>query len=443
MSSGENAHLAEDARSIFRAGLSGVKPDYLLERVSLDGLPGQPLEAFDRVVVVGGGKASMVMAGALENRIGEHIDAGLVIVPHGYPETFPEDVESPETIEVVTGGHPLPDRAGVRATRRLLELAEGARSNDLVIALISGGGSALLPAFAGDISLEDGRRLYELLLESGADIHEMNTIRRHCSKIAGGQLARAVFPATLQTFVLSDVVGDDLSVIASGPTVPDPTTFSEALAVVRRCGLEEQLPQAIETYLERGLQDPSLETPDEEDPIFEQVNTLLLGSNRNALKAARKAALERNYRTEIVAGEVTGEAREVGRQIAKYALEANVKGPTCLLWGGETTVTVRGEGKGDRNQELVLAGAITIDKQSRPMVILSGGTDGIDGPTDAAGAWATPETAHRGRKRGMVAERYLANNNSYAFFAGLDSHVKTGPTHTNVMDIQIVLLDVS
>ncbi len=434
--------LASDAREIFRAALDGVRPDYLLDRISLNGLSGQPIAEFDRVIVVGGGKATLVMAGALEKRIGSRIDDGLVVVPHGYRETLPEHVTPPDRIEVRSAGHPVPDRRGVESARRILAMVNGARSNDLVIALISGGGSALLPAFAGDISLADARQLYELLLESGADIHEVNTVRRHCSKIGGGQLARAAHPGAVQTLVLSDVVGDDPSVIASGPTVPDPTTFVDALEVVCRYDLWARLPQSVRTHLHRGQDDPTLETPKEDDPIFDFVHTTLLGTNRDALKAARKAALERNYRTEIVADEVTGEARDVGRSIARYALETEVKGPTCLLWGGETTVTIRGDGKGGRNQELVLAGAIAIDKQTKAMVMLSGGTDGIDGPTDAAGAWATPETAHAGREKGMVAERYLADNNSYAFFGALDMLLKTGPTHTNVMDLHIVLIDV-
>ena len=258
-----------------------------------------------------------------------------------------------------------------------------------------------------------------------------------------GQLARAAHPAFVQTLVLSDVVGDDLSVIASGPTVPDPTTFADAVEIVHEYDLWDRLPERVRAHLQRGAQEAKIETPTDSDPLFENVNTIRLGSNRDALKAARKAALERNFRTEIVEREVAGEAREVGRRMVETALDEEVKGPICLLWGGETTVTVRGSGKGGRNQELVLSGAIALDKRNRRVVLLSGGTDGIDGPTDAAGAWATPETAHEGRAKGAIPERYLADNNAYVFFDEVGGLLKTGPTHTNVMDVQIVLLDVS
>jgi hydroxypyruvate reductase len=428
-----------DVRVLYHAALRGVRPDVLLDRLDFERMLGPP-GAFRRVVAVGAGKAAMAMAGALEAKLGDAITEGLVVVPHGYPETFPEGLPRPRRIEVAEGGHPLPDASGVAATRRTLALAEACGPDDALLALLSGGGSALWSAFAEGITLDDARALYRLLLRSGADIHQMNTVRKHLSRIAGGRLAAAAYPATVLAPALSDVVGDDLSVIASGPTVPDRTTFRDAVLVLQQLDLWEKAPASVRAHLRRGREDPAMETPKPGRPAFERALTVLIGGNRDALRAAAEEARRRGYAARIVSDRVTGEAREVGRRQAEAALAVREARPVCLLWGGETTVTVRGQGKGGRNQELALAAALALEGAPRPVAFLSGGTDGLDGPTDAAGAWVTNDTAPAARARGLDPEAFLENNDAYTFFERMGALLKPGPTHTNVMDVQIALV---
>ncbi len=427
-----------DVRALYHAALRGVRPGALLDRLDFERMLGPP-GAFRRIVVVGAGKAAMAMAGAIEARLGDALTEGLVVVPHGYPETFPEGLPRPRRIAVAEGGHPLPDASGVAATLRTLALAEGCGPDDALIALLSGGGSALWSAFAEGITLGDARALYRLLLRSGADIGRMNTVRKHVSRIAGGRLAEAAYPATVLAPALSDVVGDDLSVIASGPTVPDRTTFRDAVLVLQQFDLWEKAPASVRMHLRRGREDPSMETPKPGRPAFERALTVLIGSNRDALRAAAAEAGRRGYAVRIVSDRVTGEAREVGRRQAEAALAVR-DAPVCLLWGGETTVAVRGAGKGGRNQELALAAALALEGASRPVAFLSGGTDGRDGPTDAAGAWGTNETIPDARARGLDPEAFLENNDAYTFFEHVGTLLKPGPTHTNVMDVQIALV---
>lgn len=431
-----------EAREIFHAALRGVRPNYLFDRIPLRAVSEKPLSEYRDVYVVGGGKASLVMAGAVESVADGEVTDSLLTVPHGYPETLPDWARAPGEIEVVEAAHPIPDRSGVEATARMLELCNRAGEEDLVLVLLSGGGSALLPQFAGEIELEDACVLQERLLESGATIHETNAVRKHCSVIKGGQMVRRAHPAHVRTLVLSDVVGNDLSVIASGPTVPDPSTFGDAVDVLRRYGLWESVPGPVRRHLDWGREGVVEETCKEGDPVFDRASTAILGSNRDALKSARKKALELGFRTEVLADDLTGEAREVGRRLVRHGLEEPVDGPVCLLWSGETTVTVRGDGVGGRNQELALAAALEMEGIDVPMVLLSAGTDGVDGPTDAAGAWATPRTARRGRRAGCDPEAHLRDNDSHTFFEAVDGLIQTGPTHTNVMDLQALILDV-
>lgn len=374
----------------------------------------------------------MAMAGVLEDRLGGVLDDGLVVVPHGYRATFPAGQQPPDRVEVVEAGHPVPDEAGIRATERVLRLADSLGGDDLLVVALSGGGSSLWPAFADGISLDDAQETFRLLLTSGADIHAINIVRRQLSRTGGGGLVRAAHPATVLALVISDVVGDDLTTIASGPTVPDPTTRADALGVLRRFGLIDRVPESVQALLKT-----------DRIPGWSgvgHVRTELIGSNRDALEAAHREAERLGYTVALHPESVAGEAREVGRQLARDALAVEADSPVCLLWGGETTVTVTGEGRGGRNQEVALAAALELDGTARSVVVLSGGTDGIDGPTDAAGAWATPLTAVQARSRGLSLGDYLARNDAYAFFDALDGLVRTGPTHTNVMDVQVAIV---
>ena len=425
--------LTADARALFDAAVAGVRPDRLLDGLDFDALTDRPLADFRRVVLVGAGKAAMAMAGALESRLGERIERGLVVVPHGYRATFPKGAPAPQRVEIVEAGHPVPDEAGVQAAERTLDLVASLGPDDLLLTAISGGGSSLWPAFADGISLEDAQRAFRLLLTSGADIHAVNTVRRQLSRIGGGKLANAAAPASVLALVLSDVAGDDLAAIASGPTVPDPTTPADALAVLGRFDLEHEVPASVRAHLRRSRE----AIP---ESAFERVRTVLVGSNRDALAAARAEAERRGYAVHLHSEPVTGEAREVGRRLAREALALDPDRPACLLWGGETTVAVTGEGRGGRNQELALGAALALDGADRDLVFLSGGTDGIDGPTDAAGAWATPQTVAEARTLGLDPEDHLGRNDAYPLFDALGRLLKTGPTHTNAMDVQAALV---
>ncbi len=432
--------LADDARALFEAAVRAVQADRIMAGVTAERLGSRPLEAYRRIVALGIGKAAMTMAGVLERQFADRQIEGAVVVPRAYPQMLPAHLPAPRRIAVLEGEHPVPGAGSLNAGARLLELAASCNEVDLLVALVSGGGPALPAAFADGISLADAQRTFELLLTSGADIHAMNAVRKHLSRLGGGQLARAAHPAEVAALVVSDVVGDDLATIASGPTAPDPATFDDAAQVLRDYGLWSDVPAAVRRHLEAGQRGERAETPKPGDPLFDTVRTTLIGTNRHALEAARAEAGRRGYAVRIAADDVTGEAREVGTAHAE-AVRAVASGvPTCLLWGGEPTVTVRGGGKGGRNQELALAAAIALEGAPERCLVLSGGTDGIDGPTDAAGAWATPRTARRARRQGLDPKSCLDNNDSYAFFDALGNLLRPGPTHTNVMDLHVALV---
>lgn len=321
-----------------------------------------------------------------------------------------------------------------------MEIATKAEADDLILCLISGGASALTPAPVAPVTLADKQRTTALLLRSGADIHEMNTVRKHLSDFKGGQLARVAAPATVISLILSDVIGDDLDVIGSGPTVPDPSTFADAVQVLKRRGLLGKVPARVRRRLEEG----AAETPKPGDPVFRKVRNTIVGSNRLAISAAAERARALGYHVSILSSVIEGETRDVGgvhAAIAKEILATGhpVRRPACVISGGETTVTLRGNGKGGRNQEFVLAAAAAI-RDLPGVVILSAGTDGTDGPTDAAGAIATGQTLERATALGMDWRSYLAANDSYRFFDALGDLIKTGPTQTNVMDVRLVLV---
>ena len=433
-----------DAIDIFMAGVAAVEPGQAVrshlrveENVLAAGEHLIPLFPDGKIIVVGAGKAGAPMAGALEEVLGDRIHRGLVVVKYGHLAPL-------ERVEIVEAAHPVPDEKGIRATERMLELLEGVCDRDLVICLLSGGGSALLPCPVPSVSLADKQHVTQLLLESGAEIGEINCVRKHLSLVKGGGLARWAQSARLLTLILSDVVGDSLDVIASGPTVGDPTTFADAMAIVSRYGLEEKVPQTVREYLRDGALGKHPETPKPDGPEFSGVINLLVGTNDIALQASENKARTMGYNTFVLSSAITGETRTAAADHAAIARKIVDTGkplsrPACVLSGGETTVTIRGTGKGGRNQEFALASAIGIDGLAGT-VILSAGTDGTDGPTDAAGAVVDGTTVQRGRGAGLDASRYLDDNNAYPFFDELGDLLMTGPTLTNVMDLRVILV---
>lgn len=441
MTSSHRNRQVDDARAIFHAAVRAVQADALLEGEDWDRVGSRKIGSYERVHVVGMGKAALAMASVLEAKLDRKITGGVIAVPEGYPASLPGHLRSPSRIQAIEAGHPLPDEGSRRAAERILEIATDAREGDLVIVLVSGGGSPLCADFAGEVTLDDAQETFRLLLSSGADIYAMNTVRKHISNVGGGRLAAAADPADVLALIVSDVVGDDLSMIASGPTVPDRSTYADAKHVLDDRSLWDRVPSSVRDVIERGRTSEP-DAPHTGEPTYvARVTNRLLATNEVALRAGAAEAQKRGYDTEILSSDMTGEAREVGRYLIETALERNSERPLCLICGGETTVLVRGTGKGGRNQEMALSASLGMHGQHREVVFLSGGTDGIDGATDAAGAWCTPDTVQSGKKRGLDARDYLANNDSYTFFLHLDSLLKTGHTHTNVMDVQIILMD--
>jgi len=395
------------------------------------------LGKYQNIFVIGAGKASASMAAAMEKILGKRITAGIINVKYKH-------VADLNRIKLIEAGHPIPDENGRRGADEILNLAKKAAINDLVLCLISGGGSALLPLPFPGLSLKDKQKTIKVLLACGATIHEINTIRKHLSLIKGGRLAQAVHPATLVTLILSDVVGDDLDVIASGPTVPDPSTFAQCLEILHKYNILKMLPETVANHIKAGNLAQIPETPKAGDPAFDETHHLIVGSNFEAITAAEQEARHRGYNTLILSSMIEGETRHVARVHGAIAREILKTGnpllpPACILSGGETTVTLRGKGTGGRNQEFALAAAIDISG-NKNVVVLSGGTDGTDGPTDAAGALSDTMTTERGARIGLDPFFYLANNDAYHFFLKLNDLLVTGPTNTNVMDLRIMLV---
>jgi glycerate 2-kinase len=439
------AKMREHAMQIFQAGLQAVDPvEAIARHVALEdhilqiGTNRFNLKDYDNILVVGAGKAVASMASAVEDRLGDRISAGVIIVKDGHGLPL-------RKIKVREASHPVPDERGIKGSEEILSLVEKAGARDLVICLISGGGSALLIAPVQGIALEDKQNATKLLLACGATIHEFNTVRKHLSRVKGGRLAQTAYPATVVSLILSDVVGDDLDVIASGPTVPDSGTFHDAATILKDYGIWNQLAPAVRRHIDSGVVGQIPDTPKSDNPALQRCSQVLVGTNLQALGAAGRQAQRLGYRPLILSSKVEGEAREVARfytAIAKEALSSEnpLKPPACVLAGGETTVTLLGDGRGGRNQEFALAAAIAIDGWDH-IVALSGGTDGTDGPTDAAGAIADGTTVARARKSGLDPKDCLQRNDSYSFFEKLDDLLMTGPTRTNVMDMYLLLVD--
>jgi glycerate 2-kinase len=412
------ASLRRQALRIFQAALKAADPtEAVLRHLKLDPKP------YRNIYVIGAGKASAQMARAVERLLGPRITGGLINVKDGHGAKL-------RRIDIQECGHPVPDARGVAGTRRIAQIASQAGAEDLIICLISGGASSLLPFPTPPITLAAKQKITRSLLHSGATIHEINCVRKHISQIKGGQLARLAYPATLLTLILSDVIGDDLDVIGSGPTVPDRSTVADARAILRKYRIPNNLP------LE--------ETPKPGDKIFTKTRNIIVGSNALAVDAAALEARRLGFHTLVLSTFVQGEAREVARVHAAIAKEIRAFGrpvpsPACVISGGETTVTIKGTGLGGRNQEFALAAAIEI-AGLRDTVILSAGTDGTDGPTDATGAIADGTTLDRGEASGLDAAAFLRNNDSYHYFEATGDLIKTGPTGTNVADVQLILV---
>jgi glycerate 2-kinase len=397
-------------------------------------------EGLRNIYVVGFGKAAHAMTLALTDALSDRIVRGVVITKYGHASGR----RLPETIEVHEAGHPVPDEQGVAGTLRVMDMLQEANSHSLVVCLISGGGSALLVAPYEGISLDEKQQMTRVLLQAGADIVDLNTVRKHLSRVKAGRLAEAAHPARVLSLILSDVIGDRLDSIASGPTSPDQTTYADALDVVTRYDAAGNIPQKITQLLRDGAAGRIADTPKKGSPIFDRVENTIIGSNRIATEAARKKAMELGYETVVLTSGLQGEARDVARWFYRQALEsrsclASGRSTVCLIAGGETTVTVRGKGLGGRNTEMALAFALAIEGTS-DITFLSAGTDGTDGPTDAAGAVVDGRTIGKARELGLDPQAYLDENDSYHFFEKAGGLFTTGPTGTNVMDLQILLL---
>ncbi|MBN1250161.1 MAG: glycerate kinase [Anaerolineae bacterium] len=397
------------------------------------------LNAPGRISVLAVGKAAVPMARAACEVLGEALAGGVVVTKYGHASAH----SLPQSLTVIEAGHPIPDTAGLAGGRACIEHLQGATERDLVILLLSGGGSALLPAPVPGVTLEDLQALTGVLLRAGANIVEINAVRKHLSQIKGGQLARHAAPAQVVALILSDVVGDPLDVIASGPTAPDPATYQDAWDVLARYGALEEVPHAIVAHLEQGLAGDIPETPKPGDARFEAVRNIIIGSNSLAAEEAVACAEALGYRSLLLTTFVEGEAREVAKVAAALALGLRRQAhpfppPACLVWGGETTVTVKGSGKGGRNQELALAAALAMEGLE-DVAMMALATDGTDGPTDAAGAVVDGATAQRAREAGWDPYQALLDNNAYPLLAATGDLLLLGPTGTNVNDLLVLL----
>lgn len=421
-------NLRRDAKAILTAALAAADPTTAVEQVLR---ARDDLDGYRRIFVVGAGKAGGTMARAVEHLLGPRISAGCVNVKDG-------DTAKTQMIELRQCGHPVPDERGLSGARRIESICNQAGENDLVICLLSGGASALMPYPAPPITLAEKRETTRLLLACGATIHEVNALRKHISAIKGGQLARLAAPAHVLSLILSDVVGDDLDTIGSGPTAPDTSTFEAAFGVLEKYELRERVPARIRERLKNG----ATETPKASDPLFENVENIVVGSNQKSLEAAAREAKGLGYRTLILSSTIQGETRDVARMHAAIARQIRTHGqplrpPACIISGGETTVRMQdGSGKGGRNQEFALAAALEI-AGLEDVLILSAGTDGTDGPTDAAGAMVDGTSVARSERSALEA---LSNHDAYPFFEETGDLVITGSTGTNVMDLHLILV---
>lgn len=438
------AAIKNDAVRIFQKGVQAVEPGAavkkycrLEDRKLLVGEMVYDLSLFKRLYVIGTGKATAPMAAAIEDLLGSRIAGGIINVKYKHTAEL-------DRINLREAGHPVPDNNGQQGAEAIYNLVKEAGDDDLVICLISGGGSALLPLPFAGLTLKDKQDTTNVLLSCGATIHEINAIRKHTSMIKGGRLAQAAYPATLISLMLSDVVGDDLDVIASGPTVPDSSTYEDCLNIFNKYNITKKLPETVVKHIKAGVSKKVAETPKPGNPVFEKTYNLVIGSNIEAIMTAKQEAENLGYNTLVLSSMIEGETRQVALVHGAIAREILKTGyplppPACILSGGETTVNITGKGLGGRNQEFALAAAIDITGKEN-IVVLSGGTDGTDGPTDAAGAIVDTTTLRRAKVLGLDPYHFLSNNDSYHFFEKTGDLLMTGPTNTNVMDLRIMLI---
>lgn len=429
----------QNAIDIFFHAVEAVKPSTLLRKhVSYQAtclnISGNniPLESSTRVFIIGAGKASALMARTLEEILGNTITDGVVVTKHEHGLPL-------NTIKLIEAGHPIPDLNSVHATQEILKLTTNLTPDDLVIFLLSGGASSLLADYPEGSSLAEVQEVYDVLLKSGADIHETNTVRKHLSSVKGGQLAKHIYPAQLYSLILSDVIGDDLDVIGSGPTVPDSSTFKDALEVLTKYKITDKIPASAYRYILAGCDGKIADNPKPGDESFRSARNLIIGSNKIALDAAANKANDLGYHPTIITNTLKGEASVLGGMIAEQAMKYKGTLPACLLYGGESTVTIKADGLGGRNMELALAAGIDIIAHSN-ITIVSAGTDGTDGPTDAAGAVVNSTIMKEAVAQKHNPFHYLQNNDSYTFFSYTSGLIKTGATQTNVMDIMFALI---
>ncbi len=428
--------------TLLKKGLQAVQADKLVKNscqrmgdILLVGKRKYDLNRYNRIVVIGAGKASATMAAALESILGDRITEGVVVVKDGH-------VCSLKQVTLIEAGHPVPDHRGLLATEKLIEVARKADVDDLVLCLLSGGASALMVDLVAGVSLEALQQLNSILLRSGADINQINTVRKHLSLIKGGQLSQLIFPATLISLIVSDVVGNSLDVIASGPTCPDSSTFEQAFDVLRRFDLIDKVDRGIVERLELGMKGMIQETPVAGSLFFERVLNVVVGDNGIALEAIMKVARKRGFETICLTSTLQGKVSQVATWLVEtaYSLQKTLKEPLIVIAGGEVVVEVdENAGVGGRNQHLALTCAMALEGH-HGITVLCAGTDGTDGPTNAAGAVVDGQTVTKALSMGLKASNYLDHFNAYTFFNEAGGLVKTGPTGTNVMDVVIMLI---
>ncbi len=450
----------KDLAAIFQAGLDRVDPyRMLIDHVHLDGSVltirlgdsdhSIDLSGYRKIFIIGAGKATAPMALAMEKILGDYLDGGIIVVKYGH-------VEQLTKVETIEADHPVPDENGRRGAEKILSIADQADASTLVISLISGGGSALIPLpyswsdgqGSYSLTLEDKQKTTGLLLSCGADIEEINCIRKHLSMIKGGRLIERLAPARSINFILSDVVGDALSSIASGVTCADPTTFGDALKILEKYNIGSEVPEAVRQILDLGIRGELEETIKADNEALSLTENILIGTNIQALNDAAAEARKRGYQVVRLSSRIVGEAREIAKMLAGIAIDCAVQStiaepPVCILSGGEPVVQLKGTGTGGRNQEMALAYLMEIERHNelcQELSFLAASTDGNDGPTDAAGAFADLELLARAKAAGLDRGKYLADNDSYHFFEKIDGLLKTGPTNTNVCDLHISLV---
>lgn len=435
------AQLRKAAQEIWESALAAASPDACIRNsVQLNGdmltICAKEFPLNGRVIVIGTGKASARMAQVIEELLGDRVGRGLVVTKYGHALPL-------KRITLVEAGHPIPDAQGVQAVQQMRGLLKGLTADDLVLCLISGGGSSLWPAPPAGITLEEKQEVTSLLLRAGAGIRELNAVRKHLSEIKGGQLAAWAAPARVVSLIMSDVIGDPLDFIASGPTAADTTTFSDALEVLQKYGVAA--PSSVMERFRNGVAGGIPDTPKPGDPVLQHVDNFIIANNRLLVGAAALRAQALGFQTVMLGTEVEGEAREIARFLAAIASEVPGSGnpvaaPACVLAAGETTVTVRGQGQGGRNQEMALAWAIAMNSRDVPCCFASVASDGTDGPTNAAGGLVDPLSCSRAVATGMSPVKCLENNDSWNFLTASGDLIVTGPTQTNLMDLQILLV---